>query len=160
MSRPRKIADTIAQEPFNAEATLDGAATKEVLREKRIENAEAKFRFNTIKNLRELMQSPINIKNYPVHEFKAISLEPSDWGVSYFFPVAKAADGSLVPTYVDAPTSKRQLALCERKAEIMKELGKTYLVFQENNLITGENIRQELAARGESMIREGHIVTL
>lgn len=156
MGRPRKAA-MINAEPFDADATIDGHAIKQVARERRFDAEENPFK--TIKSLRELLQSAITIKNYPVQQFKSLSQEPSDWGVAYYFPVAKDDSGKVVATYVDEPKSDRQIKLCAKKSEVMEKLGLRYLVFRHESLISSEMLSQQMAS-GESMINEGQIVSL
>lgn len=159
MGRPRKAAE-INRAPFDAEATLSGPEVKEMLREKRLENEERTEKYRTLKTIRELLQTPIVVKDFPVQELKGITPEAGDWGVSYYFPVAKDAEGKTVPTYVDAPVTDRQRQLCERKAEIFAKLGKAYYVYTGNTVISAEKFRASLDAMGDDMMREGQIVTL
>lgn len=146
--------------PFDAEATLAEPAMKEMLREKRLEDTERAERYKTLATIRELMATPIVVKDYPVPEFKNITPEASDWGVSYYFPVARDSEGRTMPTYVDAPVTARQRALCEKKAEIMAKAGKVYFVYTGNTVISAERFKESLDAMGEDMMREGQIVTL
>ena len=143
MGRPRKnpLAVTITSEAFDADATIDGRELKQFKREVAFENAVKSY--EVVKNLREEMQSGLTHMNYFLPEFKEISKEPSDWVISYFFPIAKDGDGNIVPTYVDAPKTKRQLALCAQKAEIMRKKGLKYLVYREESAIKAEQFMEE-----------------
>lgn len=129
MGRPRKNAQVITREPFDAEATIDGSTIKEVVREAKIEKAERSF--EVIKSLNQFTKSTLYHLNYMIHEFKKLSPEPSDWVVSLYYP---AADGG--PVFVDFPRTERQFDLCEKKFEIMKAKNKRYLVFRPDELPT------------------------
>ncbi len=153
-----KKADVIKRAPFDAEASVNGNSIKELARERAFDRADDGAKI--IKTLRDLTSSAITVKNYPVQEFKALSAEPSDWGVSYYFPVAKDESGKTVPTFVDAPENKRQTALCQKKAAVMEKLGRRYLVFKQENLITADMLNATIQASSETMINEGHIVSL
>ncbi len=140
-----------------AEIALAGEEVREVLREKRLENIQVEQKMKSLSILRELLRTPIIIQNYTVHEFKAMSQNNTDWVVSYFFPVAKNEKGETVPTYVDSPLNDRQRAVCEKKAEIMRGLGRRYIVVENNNHLTSEQIRRDLS---ESLSNDSHVEVL
>lgn len=129
--RPRKNAQVIMREPFDADATIDGSAIKEVAREAKIEQAERNM--EVINSLNEFTKSKLYHLNYLIHDFKELSAEPSDWIVSMYYPAAATG-----PTFVDFPKNDRQLLLCQKKAEIMKKKNKRYLVFMPDEMPTEE----------------------
>jgi hypothetical protein len=127
MGRPRRIEQVIthnhAQDMADA---VDGAQVKAVLREKTFDQmSEAKIPYEIIESLSEFSGIELYHKNYLIHEFKELSTESTDWYVSLYYPNAQ---GKTV--YIDFPQSPRQLALCERKAEIMKAQKKRYIVYR------------------------------
>lgn len=150
------------REPFNAEGSLkegiDGSTIKEVARERKFEEIDNKF--ETISTLRKLLRSGLSVNNYPIQEFKALSPEPVDWYVSFYFPVAEDKDGKRVPTYVDQPKNKRQIDMCAKKAVVMKKLGLRYFVFTEDTRYPAGRMDNEDSINSDSMIKEGHVVTL
>ncbi len=151
------------KEPFDAEKTvsesgIDGKAIKEMARERSFDKIDNKFQ--TINTLRDLTKSAIVVKNYPMAILKNITHDPNDWGVSYFFPIAEDESGKRTATYVDVPTSKRQIELCVKKATLMEKAGFRYRVFMQNTILTADNIKEELANKTESLINEAHVVSL
>lgn len=139
--RPSK-ADILAREPFDAEATISGEMVGAIAKESAFERVETAFK--VVKHLREELDSGLFHMNYPVHAFKELSNEPGDWCVSYMFPIAQDEEGKTIPTYIDAPKTKRQLELCKKKANVMKKLGLRYMVFREEALIKNEEFSDEL----------------
>lgn len=159
MGRPRKNKDAafvVRKEPFDAESTVEGNALKEIARERAFDREEVKY--EEIANLRDLLKSAVVVRNYPMAELKPLSIEPMDWGVTYFFPISRDETGKVAPTYVDEPKSKRQWEVCRKKAEYMKSKGYRYFILKGQ-----DTINREVADRivsGDSMVNESHVEAL
>jgi hypothetical protein len=171
----RVAAQTIKQEPFNAETTVEGKQAKAP------EPSAPSFdppvnKAKTIKTMKEFLGSAIHVTNYPMQIFRALSQEPSDWAVSHFFPAVmrkvKKADGQgeelrAVPVYVDHPVTPRQKAVCLKKAALMAEKGLDYYILEQEQMMTGEQIKALELAKGnpassssDSFERPGHVEVL
>lgn len=121
MTRYKK-SSTLNREPFDAASTIDGPAIKQVAKEKAFERVEKNM--NVIHDLNEFTKSVLYHMNYMMHDFRKLSAESMDWYVDLYYPTAAGG-----PVYVDMPKSERQLKICEKKAVLMREQKKRYLVY-------------------------------
>lgn len=116
---------TIAREPFNADASVsDKADVSRLTVPKKLAKAQE---YND--DVQEIVKSKLVHFNYMIHEFKDLSPDPIDWVVSEYYPNAKDENGNIAPAFVDRPKNKRQQDLCiYKKSEIMKAKKRRYVV--------------------------------
>ena len=159
--RKYQNAEMIAKNPLDSEAAniaVEGAMLKQVVREKAIDELDKSI---VLTGLGKFARESLSVKNFPIRELQQFSLEPSDWGVSFYFPVAKDERGNIVPTYVDAPQTKRQIEVCKKKAKWFEAKGLRYFVILPDERITPENIRAMVSPGSmDSMTNDSRVEVL
>lgn len=154
MGKKNTKSGVIAQEALSGEAA-EKIVSGEHKKKQAFLQRLAKLEVRT--SIEEFTNSKLVHYHYFRHEFKELSKEPGDWYVTMFFPIAEV-DGQRVPTYIDRPQTERQLALCEKKAEIMKKLGHRYIVYVPESEVQFREVMDEIATRdttptGDSFMR-------
>ena len=117
--RPRKVVK--ADDGRIASAEFDPSA-------KRIETFDERDpEDDFVDSLDGMLDTPFYTLNKMIPQFRQrlISHDPKHWYVRWFFPNAEGG-----PVYVDYPKGKQEIEICQKKAEIMKELGCSYKIFR------------------------------
>jgi hypothetical protein len=111
--------------------------------------------------LDELLETPFYSLNHGVPEFRKemISRDPRDLVTRWFFPNAEV-EGKRTPTYVDYPQTKHEIAICEKKAAVMKKLGRRYIILQldQDKRAAKANMIASGVVRGHAMENEETLV--
>ena len=97
------------------------------VRQKQASQSQAK-RQQFSKLTDKLAGDSIHLTNQPIP--KGREYFPIEWKMrfaDFYYPYAKTRDGLVKPLFIDIPYTSHDVALCERKFQILKEKGVRYV---------------------------------